>query len=118
VSLPDACIIADPGGGEGLLAVGEPERDEQLRLLATSPGFITGTGRLAASQAADWCMVVEPSTITSAPSSSIARSASALSLAKTTSSLPSSSSARSGRVLIERSEATRGQKPYSVRVFS
>ena len=38
-----------------------------------------------------------------------ARSASALSLAKITSSLPASSSATSGRVLIERSEAQRGQ---------
>ena len=74
---------------------------------------MTGTGRLAAMWPCAWCMVVEPSRITSAPSSSMQRMAQSTSFGKTTSSLPPSRFSTSGITLMERMEASLSATPYS-----
>ena len=60
--------------------------------------------------AAAWCMVVDPSKITSAPSSVMASRASSVSRGNTVSSLPLSSSSMSGRIPAARTDA---QWPHS-----
>ncbi|MNT50301.1 hypothetical protein D3C72_1872150 [compost metagenome] len=55
--------------------------------------------------------------MTSAPSSSMACRAASSSLAKTTSSLPCSRASVSGRTSIERIDASRDSRPYSLSVL-
>ena len=54
----------------------------------SGPGFITGTGSASAKCMWAWCMVVEPKTITSAPSVSMHCSASSVRAGKMSDSFP------------------------------
>ncbi|OGA71624.1 MAG: hypothetical protein A3G81_26545 [Betaproteobacteria bacterium RIFCSPLOWO2_12_FULL_65_14] len=78
---------------------------------------MSGTGRRSASQAAAWCMVVDPRQITSAPSSSTQRMHTSSILGKALSCLPSSRASKSGGMSKERTEAQCCARPYSAIAF-